>query len=131
MYILDTNTISYLIRGSQSIKSKLEQIDPEKIYLTSVTISELIYGAKIHPTLGLKLLNIYEEIINSYEILDFDTQAAIQFAEYKSILKFKGQLIDDADIQIGSIAKQHDMTVVTKNKKDFVRMSGLKIEDWS
>jgi tRNA(fMet)-specific endonuclease VapC len=130
MYILDTNIISYLIRGSDSIKKKLSSIDPSLIYITSITVSELVYGAKIYPSIHNKLMVIYEEIFDSYEILDFDLNAAIQFGSDKSILKETGHLIDDADIQIASIAKTNSMVLVTRNLKDFQRISNLHIEDW-
>jgi tRNA(fMet)-specific endonuclease VapC len=130
MYILDTNIISYLIRGSDSIKKKLSSIDPSLIFITSITVSELVYGANIHPSIHNKLMVIYEEIFDSYEILDFDLNAAIQFGVDKSILKQTGQLIDDADIQIASIAKTNSMVLVTHNLKDFQRISNLQIEDW-
>jgi tRNA(fMet)-specific endonuclease VapC len=130
MYVLDTNIISYLIRGSDSINKKLVSVDPSLIFITSITVSELVYGAKTHPTINNKLMEIYEEIFDSYEILDFDLNSAIQFGVDKAILKQTGQLIDDADIQIASIAKSNNMVLVTHNLKDFKRIINLDIEDW-
>lgn len=53
------------------------------------------------------------------------------YAKEKARLKTKGMILDDFDLLIGSTAIFNDLILVTKNKTDFERLNGMKIEDWT
>ena len=63
-------------------------------------------------------------------IMEESYDAAKIGGEIYATLKKKGELINDADILIASIVKAHNAILVTNNEKHFLRVEGLKIENW-
>jgi tRNA(fMet)-specific endonuclease VapC len=131
MYLLDTNIISYYIRGEYNIKQKFSSLEFDDLYLSSISVSELLYGAYCHKTKSHEFSSTYFKFFNEIEILTFGFEEAIIFAKIKSKLKKIGKLVDDTDIQIASIALFNDMILVTNNVKDFQNIENLKIENWT
>lgn len=69
-----------------------------------------------------KLLTAYRDAI----VLPFDLAAATEF----DALRAAGVRIATTDLRIASIAKANNLTVLTRNAKDFAKVPGLVIEDW-
>jgi tRNA(fMet)-specific endonuclease VapC len=132
MYLLDTNIISYLVKGEKNIQDKVANIPIDQIAISSITLSELLYGASINQnkTHSKFLINTYLNIAQELEVLDFDYNSAIIFSNIKSELKKTGKLVEDADIQIASIAINNKLILVTNNTKDFVNMKNLQLDNW-
>jgi tRNA(fMet)-specific endonuclease VapC len=122
--MLDTNICSYIIKGFIN-KDKL--ID-KNIAISSIVVSELLYGAKKKNS--KKLTNIIEVFINSFDIYDFDKNAAREYAKIRSELERKGQIIGAYDLQIAAHTKSLNAVLVTNNEKEFCRVDGLRVENW-
>ena len=131
IYMLDTNICSFIIREKPlSIKEKLKECEKEHITaLSSIVVSELLYGAKKKDS--KKLLSIVEKFIDNFIIYDFDKSASRNYADIRSYLEKKGDIIGSNDLFIASHAKSLDAVLVTNNIKEFQRVDGLKIEDWT
>ena len=131
IYMLDTNICSFIIREKpQNIKEKLKECDKEHIVaLSSIVVSELLYGTK--KRYNKKLSYIVESFINNFIIYDFDKNAAKEYANIRSKLEKNGQIIGSNNLFIASHAKSLNAILVTNNVKEFNRVSGLTIEDWS
>ena len=131
LYMLDTNICSFIIREkSQSIKEKLKECEKKHIIaLSSIVVSELLYGAKKRDS--QKLTSIVESFIDNFIIYDFDKNAANEYANIRLELEQKGQIIGSNDLFIASHAKSLNAVLVTNNIREFNRVSGLFIEDWS
>jgi tRNA(fMet)-specific endonuclease VapC len=63
-------------------------------------------------------------------ILPYDEWAARKFGRIKAELELAGKRLSDLDLQIASVALQHDVPLVTHNRRHFERVPGLVIEDW-
>ncbi len=131
LYMLDTNICSYIIREKPlSIKDKLKECEREHtIALSSIVVSELLYGAKKRDS--KKLTTIVERFIDNFVIYDFDTNASKDYADIRSTLEKKGEIIGSNDLFIASHAKSLKAILVTNNTKEFKRVDGLIIEDWT
>ena len=131
IYMLDTNICSFIIREKPlDIKEKLKEYEKEHIIaLSSIVVSELLYGAKKRKS--KKLNYIVEKFIDNFVIYDFDKSASKEYANIRVSLEKKGQIIGSNDLFIASHAKSLDATLVTNNIKEFQRVDGLKVEDWS
>ena len=131
LYMLDTNICSYIIREKPlSIKDKLKECEREHtIALSSIVVSELLYGAKKRDS--KKLTTIVERFIDNFVIYDFDTSASKDYADIRSTLEKKGKIIGSNDLFIASHAKSLKAILVTNNTKEFKRVDGLRIEDWT
>jgi len=131
LYMLDTNICSFIIRNKPIfLKDKLETIEKNHtIVLSSVVVSELLYGAKKKNSQKLtKIINLF---IDNFVIFDFDKKAAQEYANIRTELENKGEIIGSNDLLIASHAKSLDAILVTNNTKEFQRIKSLQIEDWS
>ena len=131
IYMLDTNICSFIIREKpQSIKEKLKECEKEHtVALSSIVVSELLYGAKKRNS--KKLSYIVESFINNFIIYDFDKNASKEYANIRSKLEQNGQIIGSNDLFIASHAKSLNAVLVTNNTREFNRVGGLTVEDWS
>ena len=131
MVCLDTTFVVDLIRGKDFVNSfidKFEQ-DEEAIYIATPVIMELAKGA------GLGVNKVEEKkkiksFLSSFTILDFDEESAFLAGEIDANLRSEGEIIQIEDIMIGSIALKNNETLITRNKKHFEKIKGLKIESY-
>jgi tRNA(fMet)-specific endonuclease VapC len=72
-------------------------------------------------------------LLAALTILPYDEWSARRFGKLKAQLEQAGEIISDLDLQIASIALEHNAVLVTHNSKHFSRLSrlaGLVLEDW-
>jgi len=131
LYMLDTNICSYIIRNKPlSIKKKLEEIEKEHtVALSSIVVSELLYGAKKKDS--PKLINIVSNFIDNFVICDYSKISAQSYSIVRTKLEKKGQIIGANDLLIASHALGIGAILVTNNTREFKRVENLIIEDWS
>jgi len=131
LYMLDTNICSYIIRNKpQSIKVKLQEVEKNHtIALSSIVVSELLYGAtkKDSP----KLMRIVSAFIDNFIIYDYSKVSAQSYANIRTDLEKKGQIIGANDLLIASHALSLGAVLVTNNTREFKRVEKLILEDWS
>lgn len=131
LYMLDTNTCSFIIRNKPlTIKEKLKKIEQEHtIALSSIVVSELLYGAtkKDSP----KLLKIVSAFIDNFVIYDYDKVSGQSYATVRTRLERQGEIIGANDLLIASHALSMNSILVTNNTREFQRVQGLSLEDWS
>ena len=131
LYMLDTNICSYIIRNRpQSIKEKLQEVEQNHtVALSSIVVSELLYGAtkKDSP----KLMKIVSAFINNFIIYDYSKVSAHSYANIRTDLEKKGKIIGANDLLIASHALSLGAVLVTNNTREFERVEGLILDDWS
>ncbi len=131
LYMLDTNICSYIIRNKpQSIKTKLQEVEQNHtVALSSIVVSELLYGAtkKDSP----KLLRIVSAFIDNFIIYDYSKVSAQSYANIRTDLEKKGEIIGANDLLIASHALSLGAVLVTNNTREFERVEKLVLEDWS
>ena len=128
---LDTNICIYAIKHKpEQVFMRLQEHDPIDICISSVTYAELVHGVekskaieKNRVALALLLANI--------EIMNFDSLAAESYGKIRADLEKAGTPIGPLDMMIAGHAKALGYTVVTNNTKEFARVKGLKLENWS
>ena len=130
-YMLDTNICIYAIKHKpEQVFTRLQEHDPIDICISSVTYAELVHGVekskaieKNRVALGLLLANI--------EIMNFDSLAAESYGKIRADLEKAGTPIGPLDMMIAGHAMALGYTVVTNNTKEFERVKGLKLENWT
>jgi tRNA(fMet)-specific endonuclease VapC len=128
-YLLDTNICAYFLNGKYNLVNKFDKIGFENCAVSEITIAELKYGIE-KSTLKEKNRKVVELFQMQIDILPIFPALDI-YAKEKARLKTKGMILDDFDLLIGSTAIFNDLILVTKNKADFERLNGMKIEDWT
>lgn len=129
-YLLDTNAcINYLNFPSSKIANAIRTTPADEIAVCSVVKSELFFGSRKskNPTLNLARQLGF---LDNFPSLPFDDVAADKYATVRAELTAIGKLIGPYDLQIAAIALANDLTLVTHNTDEFLRVSGLIIEDW-
>lgn len=130
-YMLDTNICIFTIkRKPESVVQKVLANPPEDICISSITYAELVHGveksvAKEKNRIALTLL------LSEIRIMPFDHQAAQAYGVIKADLQKKGKTIGPLDTLIAAHAKALDLTLVTNNTREFIRVEGLRLEDWA
>jgi len=131
MYLLDTNICIYIINNrSQNARNVFASKPPFSIALSSVTLAELEYGVAKSQNQARNRLAL-ASFAAPFAILPFDDSDAEIFGWVRAELEKKGQTIGPYDLQIASQAISRDLILVTHNVKEFARVQGLQIEDWT
>ena len=131
MYLLDTNIVSYWMRGNESVIDRIRSCSPSDLALSTITLAEILYGIEKSPLKKKERRLKIEKISSLLEIYSFDEMAAAEYAVIRARLEKKGTVISERDTQIASIAMANKLTVVTHNVKEFSRIPKLKVEDWA
>ena len=125
-YLLDTNTIIALFADETVVKNNLAQAN--EVFIPSVVIGELCYGARKSGRTQANLARVNELIANSM-VFGCDTETARQYGEVKNKLRLKGRPLPENDIWIAALALQHDLILVTRDAH-FQEVENLQIVVW-
>jgi tRNA(fMet)-specific endonuclease VapC len=128
-YLIDTNIISFYIRGETKVVKRLTREAPSEIAMSSITAFELNYG--IAKRKSQKLTDVVNRIIALVTVLPFDEEAAKQAGILKAKLEMAGKPSDLPDLLIAAHALTSQRILVTNNTRHFSHIKGLKIEDWT
>jgi len=138
MIILDTSVVSEPLKrdGNPAVQAWLDQQAAETLYLTSVSLAELLTGIEIMPDGRRKdgpgeALNALMARLFEARILAFDERAAIAFAPLVSRASTAGRLISIADGQIAAIATVHGFSVATRDAAPFTAAGVPVINPWA
>ena len=133
MYMLDTNIVSYLMRGQDEVLAqKVAGHIAKDICISSITYAELRYGIDRKDD-GLKKSQLERSLIlflSGIRVVDFDDQASIAYGRICSALEKNGNRIGLMDMLIAANAISRGDVLITHNTREFVRIEGLKVEDW-
>ena len=131
MYLLDTNIVSYWMRGDRSLMDKIRSHSPSDLSLSTITLAEILYGIEKSPVKKKERRTKIERICSQLEIHPFDEPAAEKYGLIRARLEGEGLIISERDLQIASIAMANRRSIVTHNTKEFNRIKGLTVEDWA
>jgi tRNA(fMet)-specific endonuclease VapC len=130
-YCFDTDVISATIRPAPPLHllRRLATVPPAEQFTTSITVAELIYGAR---RAGRESLTARVEAVvrGAQTVLPFDTVAARRFGVLKAELESRGEPLAEPDLRIAAIVLSRDLTLVTRNVRHFRRVPGLAVENW-
>jgi tRNA(fMet)-specific endonuclease VapC len=126
-YMLDTDISIYTIKRKPHEVKRMFNINAGAMAISTVTLGELIYGVENskNPAGNNKVIDGFA---GRLEVLDFDQEAAKQFAQLK--LELKGHMIGPYDVMIAAHARSRGLILVTNNTQEFDRVQGLRVESW-
>ena len=126
--MLDTDSVSWALRGQGGVSGRLLQHRPSQLCISSITLAELRFGVEAKGS--RKLQALIDTFILSVEVLPFDQGAADRFGSVATALAKRGEPIGTFDTLIAAHALSCGMTLVTNNTKHFQRVNGLKVANW-
>ncbi|WP_346553859.1 type II toxin-antitoxin system tRNA(fMet)-specific endonuclease VapC [Alkanindiges illinoisensis] len=127
--MLDTNIVIYVIKHKPlEVRERFNSVFSQ-ICVSSITVAELVYGAENSAQPEHNLM-VVENFLSRLQVLDYGTEAAIQYGNIKAHLKKLGQLISDNDLHIAAHARSKGFILVTNNTKEFNRVPALQLDNW-
>lgn len=130
MFLLDTNVCIRILNGSSNaVLDRLRSVPPSSVRLCSVVLAELTFGARNSSRVEQNLRTL-ERFREPFISLPFDDAAAEHYGAIRADLTQGGALIGPNDLMIAAIARANDLTLVTHNRSEFGRVTGLRVEDW-
>ena len=130
-YLLDTNICIDLIRQKPAaVLKRLRAKEPEEVAISTITLAELEYGIarSRYPERNRIAL---VEFLFPFAILDFDQKAGVHYGCIRAALEAEGKPIGPMDFLLAALAKSRDLTLVTNNEREFRRIDGLHVENWT
>jgi tRNA(fMet)-specific endonuclease VapC len=136
LWIFDTDHATLFQQGHPQIVQRVTEVNPKDIAITIVTFEEQMYGRlnRIRrATSGDEIISAYASLrktinyLTDFELLDFDRDAENYYREF---LRQKIR-VGTQDLRIAAIALSKSGILLTRNRRDFERIPGLRFEDWS
>ena len=128
--MLDTNIVIYTLKNRAERVRKLFNQHKGQMCISVVTLGELIFGAEHSQQVERNLADI-EAMVARLEVLPFDDKSAYHFGQLRAELYRAGQPIGPYDMMIAGHARSAGLRLVTNNVKEFSRVRGLFIENWT
>ncbi len=129
-YMLDTNVCIDYMRGTDSgIKKKLISCKQGDLYISSITLSELLYGVNKSSDVQ-RNRSALNNLLLKIDVLEYGAEASEYYGIIRNDLSRRGLVIGALDMLIAAHAASNDMVLITHNTSEFDRISGLKTEDW-
>lgn len=130
-YMLDTNICIYAIKQKpEQVLRRMKSHMSQGVCISTITLAELAHGivkSKYPGKNGLALM----QLLAVLEVLPFDNQAALTYGTICASLQSKGTPIGTMDMLIAAHAKSQNLTLVTNNAREFVRVEDLRVENWT
>ena len=131
MFLLDTDICIFAIKKrSEIVLMKLKEKISDGIYISSLTVAELEFGVENSKRIEKNRIALIK-FLSIFNILNFDDTDAIAYGRLKTDLRKQGRIIGPIDMLLAAQALNKELRFVTNNVKEFERVRGLKIEDWS
>lgn len=129
MTLLDTNTLIHYLKGQESVVSWFHLTPPRELAIPSLVAYEIEFGtlkagSSIRRTIVSGLLANLGQV-------PFDHEAAQESARIRIDLEARGAVIGPIDLLIAGTALSRGATLVTNNTKEFSRVKGLRLADWT
>lgn len=136
LFVLDTDFVTLYYRGEPTVVQRVDARPPTELAISIMTIDEQLSGwytltrqarqpdqiARAYSQLGEAVVRLAR-----WRILPYTESAIARVAQLK-VLRLNVRLMD---LRIATIALEHGAVVVTRNQRDFGRVPGLQVEDWS
>ena len=138
MIVLDTNVLSELMKPmpSKLVVRWVDQQDPSELYISAITVAEILYGiarlpdGKRKTALLTVASDMFEQDFDGH-ILAFDAQAAVVYADIVSQSEGSGCQVSMADAQIAAVTQSRQGMLVTRNVNDFKSFKMEIINPWN
>lgn len=124
--LLDTNIVIALLGEDATVLQRLA--DTQEVFLCSIVLGELHYGARNSARVTENVARI-ENLRSANTVLVCDSSTAAYYGQIKAGLRQAGTPIPENDIWIAAIARQHALTVVSRDGH-FANVDNVVLEIW-
>jgi tRNA(fMet)-specific endonuclease VapC len=130
-YLVDTNILIYLCNSkSVKLERRFRRHRPDEFLVSSITVGELIYGVNKSQHKDRNLQAILK-VLSPFSIVDFDSTDGWEYGEIRAELESRGKVIGGSDMLIAAQARRRGLILITNNTREYKRVHGLKVENWT
>jgi len=130
---LDTNVLVELVRGTAPVVRERffrALADERSMFASLIVVHELYLGCELYSDPAGEIARV-REVLSQVQIEPFDEPDMVSAAKVRATLRRRGQTIGAYDALIAGQALARDWTVVTANTREFSRIEGLNVIDWT
>lgn len=130
-FLLDTNICIYIRqKRPPEVLAHFSRLQEGDAALSVITYGELLYGARKSMQRELALSRL-SELRSLLPVRALPEAAADEYGEIRASLEAKGEMIGGNDLWIAAHAKAEGLVLVTNNEREFKRVPGLKVQNWT
>ena len=131
LYMLDTNTASYIIKGEPaSVKEHLLNVPMSDICISAITEAELLRGVE-KKSGSIQLRQIVEEFIIRVDVLPWDSKVAKSYAELRTACEKEGKSLGAMDMLIAAHSVAADAILISNDRAFYNVQHLLNLQDWT
>jgi tRNA(fMet)-specific endonuclease VapC len=132
MYVLDTNAVSALMKGTGAFVERLAAVEPANVAIPQPVLAEIAYGIQRLPDSKRRkaLQGRFELICSELARAEWTDEVSQAYGRIKANLERRGTKIEDFDAAIAAHALAVGATLVTANLDHMTRVPGLRTQDW-
>lgn len=129
LYLLDTNTVSYLIKHHPQVTQHLLAVPMHSVCISAITAGELAFGLAKRPE-AVALKAAVNEFLRRVEVLPWDAAVAQTYGALRAQMQSKGKPLAALDMQIAAHAAHVNATLISSDHA-FLHIDQLMVEDWT
>ena len=131
-YLLDTNICIHAIKGNTTVLQHMQEAGRESLCVSAVVVAELAFGvARSAEAYRAKNRSALESYLSGIDVLPWPNRAGWLYGVERQRLKAAGTPVGELDLLMGVHALAEDFTMVTNNTREFQRINGLRLQDWT
>jgi tRNA(fMet)-specific endonuclease VapC len=130
MYLLDTDTIIYALKGNRNVTRNFDERAAQPKALSVISYGELFFGAMKSSAPQVNLAKV-RRVAEVFPVIEVSRAIMETFGSLKADLEPRGRTVDDFDLVIASSALVFNYTLVTNNERHFRHIPGLRVENWT
>jgi len=129
--MLDTNICIYIAKQQPpEVKARFERLKPGQLVMSVITYGELCCGANKSNQRARALAQL-DELVQDIPVEDLSSAASQTYGEIRALLEKQGRMIGNNDLWIAAHAVALNVTLATNNEREFLRVAGLSVENWT
>lgn len=131
IYLLDTNIVSYIIKGQMpAIRQHLDNVPMASICISAITEAELLRGLAKNPT-AKHLHQMVEQFLLRVDVLVWDSDCAKTYADFRTQCEKLGKSLGAMDMLIAAHSLAVGATLISHDKAFYNVEHLLMLEDWT
>jgi tRNA(fMet)-specific endonuclease VapC len=127
-YLLDTDTISFVLRGEERVEERFRRLRPSDVCTSSIVVGEIELG--LARRANRKLRRLSDRLFDILTVAPYDREAARLYGTVAASLLDSGTPIGVEDTMVATHALALGLTLVTHNVRHFEQVPRLRVEDW-
>ena len=130
-YLLDTNICIYIAKNHPpAVRQRFARHAASQLAMSVITLGELQFGAEKSQSRE-RVLSTIEQLQSSISVHALPQEAGLHYGHIRAELQKIGQPIGNNDLWIAAHARAENWILVTNNEREFVRVPGLRVENWA